>query len=818
MTKYVNYWEKFMMKLNEQSKSPGAANKRRDKKEAVDINQLPISNAAKRQLPSFKEMLGGPDSLQCLVVVAKNIQKMINQKNCIELLHRLEPYQNLISDLVAKNNEFSKEFPLLVHDHSKQYHTYALGIMGKYPMYAGLAFIPNSGAKVVLKIQEIMLLGFIKNKDYNLGITKPDIYSLNLCIRKLTDTSEGLLWLLNTDHHSINSPVNLRDSFKSLIKTIDDPTSDLSKQLLISHQFLDILCEDSVTRRKSPSLIKRITSRRKSLGIRGISKFNSYETCTTVVLGDSDDSSEHPYVYSISKDIADKDLLEDLALAGIEPDEIDSPDEWIYSLLPAAPTREQIIKDKMRAKGTVNAIEAQNQFMPMSTQSLTDEDIWKLFQLINNNTASAHHLILLGMFATSSHEDRMKGLTIIKDSDRDSVAFSEGVLAYDVVSSSWLIGSLDLNFKTPLIDEAESYCVVTDSPYMELPDLLGFGQKLHELYGDEVPSRPFNRMKNLPSALRKLIKASGSRLTLSRIQRYLTLLCANKYGSTTASLKFSNHLSTASAKKHYEALSLKKAAQIHKQLIEEIGIFTGVQYSHDEKYELLGSVGARYLPETLYVSHVLMSLCLKIEAIRQNKKGDWKRLLHNEFLTLVIYLQGLLTGIRAIRQPLLKTSDFTFDKKIAVFRDKDSEDQFHTRNIPCHELVYKISEEYEKHRKIIIELLPEKSKLSLSKYHAFYINPDWSIEEARPKSISRYLKEHSPIPLNSNRKLLYNYLKACGCSTHAIDTQLGHASRAENYWERYKSRPLESIYNELMPHINQLIKDLDIHLVRGLLR
>ncbi len=806
----MSYWEKFMTMLN-------IPTSEKIEKYIPAVSKLPISEAAKRQLPTFMYHLDGPKSLQCLVAVAYSYLDIVKLGGFEGFPHEMDVYRNLAAELVVKNNEISKVFPVIGHDKKNPYKSHARGIIIEYPLYSGLAFIPGMGQKIILRFQQALLIGCLRKKERSLNITGHDIYNFNLSFRKLTELSSGLSWIVNTDIESINCFTILREAIKALIATLDQG-SELHKQLSVSHQFLDILCDDPVIRRRSPSRIKRIKSSRNSLGIRGISKFNPLETSITVVLGDSDDSSEHPYVYSISKDITDKDLLEDLALAGIEPDEIDSPNEWIYSLQTAAPTREQIIKDKMRAEGAVNAMEAQNQFMPMSTQSLTDEDIWKLFQLTNNQKASAHHLILLGMFATSSHVDSMKGLTIVKDSNRDSVVFSEGVLAYDLVSSSWLIGSLDLQFKTPIIDEAEKHCIATGAPYIELPDSFGFGQKLHELYGNEVPSRPFNKMRKLPSALRKLIKINGSRLTLSRIQRYFTLLCASKYGSTTASLTFSNHLSTASARKYYEVLTLKKAVQNYKKLIEPITPLTGVQYSNNNEFELTGSVGARYLPETLYVRSVLMSLGLEVEAIRQNKNGDWKRLFHNAYLTLDIYLQGLLNGIRAIRQPLLKTSDFTFDRKIAVFRDKDADDQFHTRNILCHELVYKISEEYENHRKKIIKLLPAKSKLSLSKFHAFYIKPDWSIEEARPKSISRHLKELSPIPLNSNRKLLCNYLKSCGCSNHAIDTQLGHASRAENYWERYKSRPLDSIYNEVMPYINQLIKELDIQLVRGLLR
>ena len=78
-----------MMKLNEHFKSLGSVNKRKKKNEVVDINQLPISSAVKRQLPNFIGMLQGPYSLQCLVVVAYNIKKIIKQEDCIELTHRL---------------------------------------------------------------------------------------------------------------------------------------------------------------------------------------------------------------------------------------------------------------------------------------------------------------------------------------------------------------------------------------------------------------------------------------------------------------------------------------------------------------------------------------------------------------------------------------------------------------------------------------------------------------------------------------------------------------------------------------------------------
>jgi len=197
---------------------------------------------------------------------------------------------------------------------------------------------------------------------------------------------------------------------------------------------------------------------------------------------------------------------------------------------------------------------------------------------------------------------------------------------------------------------------------------------------------------------------------------------------------------------------------------------------------------------------------------------NWWVEYHNLYTVYCIYAQGLLTAIRAVRQPLLSTGDFNFGNSLAVYRDKDSEDQFHTRNIPCHEMVFAISEEYEKHVGRILKRIPTLADSKSLEFAVFFIEPDLSITEARPKSITQYLQHFTPLPLNSNRKFIRNYLLNNGCSTHAIDTLLGHASRGENYWERYHTRGMNCIFTEVRAHMGQLIDELDIQRVRGLLR
>ena len=57
-----------------------------------------------------------------------------------------------------------------------------------------------------------------------------------------------------------------------------------------------------------------------------------------------------------------------------------------------------------------------------------------------------------------------------------------------------------------------------------------------------------------------------------------------------------------------------------------------------------------------------------------------------------------------------------------------------------------------------------------------------------------------------------------GVSNIAINTFMGHGSRGEKYSERYLTRALYSIREEIIPLIDKLITELDISPIKGLLR
>jgi len=214
----------------------------------------------------------------------------------------------------------------------------------------------------------------------------------------------------------------------------------------------------------------------------------------------------------------------------------------------------------------------------------------------------------------------------------------------------------------------------------------------------------------------------------------------------------------------------------------------------------------------------MLGLKNKLEYKRIQKGSKWWVEFHNLYTVYCIYSQIFLTGLRAVNKPFLSIDKFIFDSDIAVFRDKDGEDEFHTRNIPCHKMVKMISKNYKKHFEIIKERLRKEGANISDDENIFLIDSDLKLVEARPKNIAVFLNEFTVLPLNSNRKFLRNYLFRQGVSNTSINTFLGHGSRGEKYSERYLTRDLYSIREEINPVIDNMIKNIDLTLVKGLLR
>lgn len=358
---------------------------------------------------------------------------------------------------------------------------------------------------------------------------------------------------------------------------------------------------------------------------------------------------------------------------------------------------------------------------------------------------------------------------------------------------------------------------------LRLPDLLKFHENFNAIYDGEPPDFPFENINDPKKELRKLFSNTDSRLTISRVERYMTLVAAGKYEATQATYLFSKFLSSSSARRYYTALSFNHYRYMYKDICQSVLNSIESNNTLEINIDINDTfLGARYCPETEHVKQVLIKLDKQLKELREkllDEHFSWIDF-HNFYTAYCVYSQGFLTGIRAVISP---PESINSELKIAVFRDKDSDDQFHTRIIPLHPLIVKFSDAYKNHRHAVLVRLaalnPSSTielRLDEQSPFVFFLNEKGLWKHVRPSCVSQLLTDVTDLPLNSNRKLLRTLLLEQGVSAHAVDTMLGHASRGEPFWGACATRSFQEISVEIISGLTQIKKEIGLDIIEGL--
>lgn len=205
---------------------------------------------------------------------------------------------------------------------------------------------------------------------------------------------------------------------------------------------------------------------------------------------------------------------------------------------------------------------------------------------------------------------------------------------------------------------------------------------------------------------------------------------------------------------------------------------------------------------------------------------DWVRF-HNRFTAYCVVAQGLLTGIRPTHSGFINYADMLLEARVAVVRDKDSADEYHTRTIPLHPVAIKIAKAYKEHIEAIAGRLHRIGMLT--QWHAancptpfFFTNTQnldnrykVAIMPFKPSLLSQELQPHFNLPPNSNRKLLRSELERKAVPAMCIDALLGHANLGETLWHPHATLSLEDVRQTLLPHLNELVTSLSIQVLPG---
>lgn len=805
-------------------------------------SKFPLSEENRKLLPHFLNYIQAPPNLKAFLGVAEVFLSLINDQGFDDFpKDDTYKFKDLVKQICSNREKVKEAVPISAACRDKEAKTAIHGVINDYPMYSLLYYKYKNPENplALIRLQQALIAG-VYNPHKDAKRLKPtDITNYGLAIRQITDVDQGRAWLANMDTHAVNSLSAVRKLLAQFSDDIENPeikieTDDedelkkiktLKKAVKSSHLFLDAVNGFHVIRRRVSK--KRITEFRTSLGIRGISDLDFSEYCEIRVLGDEDDPGEYPEVHAVVVIPDNREINKEVEVLGLEPNEVQNPFEFIFVRYQNIPAYAQAFNDAVRVRGATKRMELQNQYLPMSTQVLNDFELDQLSKLIPQLLKGDEKklgLLLSGIFATSTSLDIVINLQVV----RKQKEFISGELSigFDIEKKLWLIPVYSLDLKTEVNNNSLGSSRSTEVDLFSIPDVFGFKQRLTNLFGEKIPKKPFSGIKQAKKKIKTILREKNDRLTLSRIERYLSLRVAGKYEPTQATYLFNSYLNSSSARRYYTALPVSHYQSIYYEVcgdvLNKINSNFGVKKSVSDIPDYF--IGARYCPETHHIKDILERMHSDISGYKKrlNELENWIKF-HNLYTAYIIYAQGLLTGIRSVENPVIGPLDIIRELKVAVFRDKDTEDQFHTRTIPLHSTVLTLLDFYIEHRNAILVRLSainpaaaRNLKYSNEAPFIFLINEEYECLKVKPSLLKPILSNYTTLPLNSNRKYLRNFMLEGKVSVHAIDTLLGHASRGEPFWNTCATVDFTTISTEIIESLDKLIENISLVPERGL--
>lgn len=728
--------------------------------------------------------------------------------------------------IFEKREAFRNVNPRYVHHLSPKKETSVLsGLYEDHPLYSLLYYIAPEEQEVFERFQQALIVIYRHLTTSDKQYKKGHLVSCCRAFRRVTARGYGEGFLKRHCASAITSV----DALASIIEAERDESLEGALETYKdSHLLIDKFLGKVIVTRKPSTRNRSNGYKLLSQGVNGMSLISTHCELSPVVFGDVDDKLEQAEIHSLrdrSYSVSDEER-EELSDAGIEANEDDLEEQYLFTQYADLSDYAKVFQAKMRAKGAKNQVKRQNQYLSFSNSRLNTLDIQDIHDVIvdNFNDDIIARSTLLIIFLTSSEIKVAKKFRFL-DSGRN-IQFDQGDLGYDLERRLWLISPFSPIYRTDENKDLES--VVSNStakflthfePSSDVHDMLV------KLRDSTKSNAPFKGRKNIESRVKRLISRETHRWTLKKVERFLALDMAGKEESTIATYCLNHYLPTSSARAYYTNLEMQFYQQCYQSArlsLAEAGSRNYLfRYDEPSRFSNSERLGARYNPKVDHVKSVIISLRNDLSVLRRSQAFDWIKF-HNIYTVLSIYCQGLLTGIRAVRDPFVGVSQILPEYDLAVVTDKVGEDQFHTRNIPMHSLAIEIADKYESHRKaalnrlILLNFESCNQQLNSDSHCSFFLDSKGNVIEARPKEIKSRLAPYTSVPINSNRKLLRNYLIEQGADYHAIDTLLGHAAIGETFWENESTISFHEIRNSLVPALDNLIDILGIEAFDGL--
>ncbi|WP_379866560.1 hypothetical protein [Marinobacter sp. M5B] len=714
------------------------------------------------------------------------------------------------------------------------------GLLTKAPLYCLLFFsLEDSTGATLRRLQQAGIVIW-SSPHLDAKRRKQILYQYQFAVRTMLESNLGRNWLGGINPAELCSLRDVRKSFVEMENRIgyyaryekNLEVGDRRRGLEISKLARKAILSIDVARgahsvgavtKKRGSIIVR----NRSWSVRGPQQLaDNWIQCCVPAFGDF--LNPENSIHLVRRESNEADNLSELAILDMEPSELESQEEYLLSDSDTLPLYAREFKNRIRMRGMAQRIETHSQFLPFSISQFTQRELKHLFRALDDVSTDKKYgiekVLVAAMFATSSWMGRAQNLTLVTSEEKIVRGESE-ILYFNLSSSTWLIPALAPEYRTSTDKAAEASSRWVRCDFVEIPDRFGFKQILERVFASGTGAALFNNRRNLGERTKRFLKSISPRHTLERVERYLLYRTAGRYEPVQASYLFGNPINSASARTFYTSLALDYYRKVYALVCDDVleglnrtlrpAAFTANNEDH--------FLGARYCPTSDALKQVVEEIGAKVEFWRASlglKKEAWVEL-HNWFTVFCSVIQAILVGARGVTEPLLSPEKITSDG-IAIFRDKDGSDQFHTRSIQLHPMAWEVTKRYERHRQRILARLAlvnyeTFSLLGFEKsFWSFFLDPHGGLVEVRPSTISPYLQESTNLPFNSFRKYLRTRLIELEVAPEAVDALLGHASFGEQAWGKFSCVTSAELYREQRRGLDSIIKELGLRLLPGL--
>jgi len=487
------------------------------------------------------------------------------------------------------------------------------------------------------------------------------------------------------------------------------------------------------------------------------------------------------------------------------------------------------------SKSVVRRLERQHQYLYTDQHALTNSQIYQLLNWCQypplTDDAAEAAIVAITSFFTGYAPDKLVHTTL----NLSTPLFPKLDLARSVMA----LPQYKVAYAESTIEVATNKIEGLQLP---IPTLLAevfakYSDGSHYLWADHgMPLRDSQFCHSKDTLRNYIYDSTGLAISVQQIANTLFLRACAMFGSACATLMFNRPAPGSQARLYYTSLPAQLLQARYQKLVESVlhdAGFGAEKAFHKTVPPQLIELGCRQAPSLDDYKHLLYGLSEKLQGLRKNLlSSDWVQF-HNHYTAYCIVAQGLLTGLRPTHQGFIPLRDILIAAQVAVVRDKDSDDEYHTRTIPLHPLAIRIAEAYHTH---VQAMLGRLHRIGLLKQWQeaqgptpfFFTNASavtidslvqtypLSVMAFKPSLLQKEVAAYFSGPPNGNRKLLRSWFEKQSVPTFCIDALLGHGNLGETIWHQHNTLSLEDVRHTLIPYLDELVKLLGIKVLQGM--